>query len=69
VLYDDGEIEQLNMAKEKWERIESNGSSKKVDCSFLEIISNSKHQCFTHYRLTACLQQQKKGLPGTNQGR
>jgi hypothetical protein len=41
VLYDDGEIEQLNMAKEKWERIESNGSSKKVDCfnSFLEIIS------------------------------
>ncbi|KAM0917724.1 hypothetical protein ACQ4PT_009179 [Festuca glaucescens] len=42
VLYDDGEIEQLNMAKEKWKRIESNGSS---------------------------IKQQKKDLPGTNQGR
>ncbi|KAE8771343.1 Sister chromatid cohesion protein PDS5-like protein B [Hordeum vulgare] len=29
VLYDDGDIEQLNMAKEKWKMIESNGSPMK----------------------------------------
>jgi hypothetical protein len=46
VLYDDGDVEVLNLAKEKWTLIESNDSSVKV-----RVLSTLSFSVFFNVRL------------------